>query len=171
MLKVAHCQYCKAEIDWDVQKCRHCGEWIGEPQAAAPAIGQPVDHYVPRRDFELSGSPGILGWLGTAALAGGVFLPFISMPIIGGLSMWDAGKDGVFVFAAGLVAMFAHWRQWRWLMLAGAVPATGVVGYDTYRLISVLGQEGGGMFGVGIGGILMLAGGIAAVIAAWRMER
>jgi hypothetical protein len=174
MLQVVHCRYCKAEIDWNALKCRHCGEWVGEPEVAhstapTPAIDRPVTHFVPASTFATE-MPSLLGWFATAALAGGVFLPFVSLPLIGGISFWNLHNDGVFVLATALIAMLAHWRQWRMIMLGATFPGTGLVAWDVMRLEREL-SDASGMVGLGLGAYILLASGVASIAAAWRMDR
>ena len=164
--RVALCQYCRAEIEWNVQKCRHCGEWVGEPPVASSGAARASAqvHAV------ASMSSGKLGWFSTAALAGGVFLPFLSIPMLGGVSLWHLGYDGVLVLGLAAFAMAAHWQQWRRPMLAATVPAAGIVGYDFVRALAELGGAMGGLVSFGPGAFVLVIAGILAVVAAWTMD-
>lgn len=36
---MSKCPYCHAELERDVKKCRHCGEWVTTPTVAPPGSG------------------------------------------------------------------------------------------------------------------------------------
>lgn len=165
--KVAKCQYCKAEIAWDAQKCRHCGEWVGTPpdQRAGrvrATMLRPLAGDKP--------NPGALGWIATATLAVGVFLPFLTIPFLGGLSYWEFGSRGAVVLALAAFAMTAFWQQWRVIMLATTFPALGVVGFDFVRVLLELETAMGGIVSLGFGAFVLLVASVAAVLAAWRLD-
>ncbi len=126
-----------------------------------------------------------IGVLTNIGLISFIALSAYLLLIAGEMSFGQQGFFGVGAYVAGvatamygvplplaaLLAMAAHWQQWRKVMIGATVPATALVGWDMVRVLSATGGEFGGLIGLGIGAFVMLAGGVAAVIAAWKMER
>ncbi len=117
----------------------------------------------------------VTGLAGAAALAIGVFVPLVSMPIVGSLTYFNNGSgDGVIVLAlAAISALLVVAKRYRALWLTG-LASLALIGYSFMRMSSTLAsvereladnpfrglanvQMQWGWALLGIGGILLLA--------------
>jgi hypothetical protein len=169
MLTTANCRYCKGEVDHDAKKCRHCGEWLVEPPMPPPASKPTAPRWAPAQVIEAAPHPGALGWVGAGILALGTFLPFVSIPLLGGVSLWNGGPDGALVFGAAALVAGAHWKHWRTAMLLASCAALAIVVWDIIAIYGKMDGEMRSFVGLGIGAFAMLGGAIVSAIAAWRM--
>jgi hypothetical protein len=80
-----------------------------------------------------------IGLAGVAALAVGVFVPLVSMPIVGSLTYFNNGKgDGIFVLALAVIsALIVLARRYRALWLTG-LASLGLIGYSFVNITRAL---------------------------------
>jgi hypothetical protein len=72
----------------------------------------------------------VVGFIGAAALGLGVFMPLISMPIVGTVNYFNNGSgDGIFILALALIAaVLVGIKRYGWLW-AVALASLGLIGY------------------------------------------
>lgn len=87
----------------------------------------------------LKADRGLLGILGSALLFVGVFLPILSVPILGNINYFRNGQgDGVFILIlAGISLVLTCIRAFKWLWLTG-LGSLGVMGFTFVRLYRIM---------------------------------
>jgi hypothetical protein len=80
-----------------------------------------------------------IGLAGVAALAIGVFVPLVSLPIVGSLTYFNNGKgDGTFVLALAVIsALIVLTKRYRALWLTG-LASLGLIGYSFMNIARAL---------------------------------
>jgi FtsH-binding integral membrane protein len=76
------CKYCAEEVQNDAIKCKHCGEWLDEPNQAHKKTESPTVQETKKSPIE--GFDGWLFWLGLGVFATPIWL------IITTLSEWSS---------------------------------------------------------------------------------
>jgi hypothetical protein len=168
MTTLTTCRWCSGDVDTAAQKCRHCGEWLTArpaPPAAQAHTPAPTSNH-PSHHPE--GALPRAGWTAAAALALGTVLPFLQVPIFGGVSLWNASKldAGIVVAAAALVA-YGGQQGTRRLVLLGALAASVIVGWDAFSVLRA-GGEAAMFVSFGVGFWAMAVGCAAAWWSAFR---
>ncbi len=105
----------------------------------------------------------IIGLIGSGLLAAGVFMPVLSVPIVGSVNYFRNGQgDGVIALAlAGASFILTLTKNHKWLMLTG-IFSLGLLSYTLYNLNSALGLAKTKLASDASGGLF---GGIAALAA------
>lgn len=100
------CPFCAEPILIDAKKCRYCGEFLDRK----------VSDY---GQFPLK----VCAIAGSLLLAVAPFAPFVSVPILGHVTLFHQGKgDGVVLMAASLVAMgLSLFGRYGFLWVSGAI--------------------------------------------------
>jgi hypothetical protein len=80
-----------------------------------------------------------IGLAGVAALAIGVFVPLVSLPIVGSLTYFNNGKgDGILVLALAVIsALIVLTKRYRALWLTG-LASLGLIGYSFVNIAQAL---------------------------------
>src|SRR5690242_554964 len=80
-----------------------------------------------------------IGLAGVAALAVGVFVPLVSLPIVGSLTYFNNGKgDGMLVLGLAVIsALIVLARRYRALWLTG-LASLGLIGYSFVNITQAL---------------------------------
>jgi hypothetical protein len=73
----------------------------------------------------------VVGFIGAAALGLGVFMPLVSMPIVGTINYFNNGRgDGIIVLVLALVAaLLVGIKRYGWLWIV-ALASLGLIGYS-----------------------------------------
>lgn len=83
-----------------------------------------------------------LGLLGACLLIAGAFAPFVSVPIVGGVTLFQNGEgDGVFIVGLALVGIVAAAMRWLWATAGVGLLSGAIVTYDVLSLRGALNEE------------------------------
>jgi len=128
--QVFQCPFCKADTRAGATTCFRCGQRLDSSEPAKNEVKQDKHenaHHVlqdgPREDpvSPSSSTKFLLGFLGSILLFIGVFMPIVSVPILGNLNYFQNGKgDGaiIIILAAGSLAVTLA-RKYRRLLYTG----------------------------------------------------
>jgi hypothetical protein len=121
------CPFCAEPILIAAIKCKHCGSNLtGSPSRVSSAA-------------DSTSLPRILGMLGGVTLMLGVFLPVVSVPIMGNLNYFQNGKgDGVIVLVLALAGLWMTSRKAFKLLLLPGFGILLMLGYTFVALQSRL---------------------------------
>jgi zinc-ribbon domain len=114
-----YCAHCGTKLDDDARFCVSCGSTVAG-LAAFPSEND-IRNTVQQGESGLGGRRKLLGLAGAAVLFVGVFIPILSVPIVGSINYFQNGRgDGVIIVVfALLAALFSARRAYRLLWIPG----------------------------------------------------
>lgn len=152
--------------------CTECGKEISDEAPACPHCGKPLQNQV-QTQLEASQKQKlqnytILAMLGAGLAAVGTFLPFVRLPIVGSISLFNQGlSDGliILVLALGAAGVW-HSKRYTSCAVIGFLIAA-VVAYDAWSVISRIQQLRAEMsdnpFAAGLANVVNLDIGVGAI--------
>lgn len=113
------CPTCGRSVSKNAPTCPNCGEIINKASVADPQ--------------QINKAP-LVGYLGSAIMAAGVFCPLVSIPIAGSINYFKNGEgDGTFLLflaAASVAAIF--WKRFKFLIVTGGA-AIAILTFDLWN--------------------------------------
>lgn len=83
-----------------------------------------------------------LALVGACLLIAGAFAPFVSMPLVGGVTLFQNGEgDGVFIVGFAVVGIIAAALKWLWVTAGAGLLSGAIVAYDMLQVRGALNEE------------------------------
>lgn len=117
-VKLTPCPTCGKEISKNAPTCPHCGEVINPVSAK-------------------NNKTQVIGYLGAATMAIGVFCPLVSLPIVGSINFFSNGKgDGTALLLFAVISIAGvFWKRYKLLFLAGSA-SLALLAFDFWHFFS-----------------------------------
>jgi len=123
-------------------KCGKCGEIYDKTAVFCSNCGNPLRPPLPtirKQDDLLWMGPLIIGLLGTAIIAVGVFLPFVKLPIVGELNYFNnAQGGGLVLLALASITTLACARRIHWTPLVTGIVSSLILLIDTVNTLVMI---------------------------------